>query len=86
MNKLLSITIISLAMGSAVFATGKFHCNEPRNEWKSMEEAKAKLESLGHKVNRVKEDDGCYELYAINKDGKKEEIYLNPKTLEIIKK
>ncbi|HCK18050.1 MAG TPA: PepSY domain-containing protein, partial [Thalassospira sp.] len=36
-------------------------------------------------VRKIKEDDGCYEVYAIKADGKKVEAYFNPATFELVK-
>ena len=47
------------------------YCNVPKSEWQSMDALKEKLRAEGWDVRKIKEDDGCYEVYAIKADGKK---------------
>ena len=65
------------------FASDK--CNVPKDEWQPAQELQAKLEAQGWKVQRLKTDDGCYEVYATDANGKRIEAYFNPKTLEMIR-
>jgi hypothetical protein len=51
----------------------------------SIANVQAKAEGMGYKVRQVKIEDGCYEIYAIDKDGNRVEAYLNPVTAEIVK-
>ena len=42
---------------------------------------KAKVEAEGYKIKTFKvTKDNCYEIYGVDKDGKKVEIYFNPET------
>ncbi|MBS8272350.1 PepSY domain-containing protein [Thalassospira tepidiphila] len=61
------------------------YCNVPKSEWQSMDALKEKLMAEGWDVRKIKEDDGCYEVYAIKADGKKIEAYFNPATFELVK-
>ena len=61
------------------------YCNVPKSEWRSMDALKEKLMAEGWDVRKIKEDDGCYEVYAIKADGKKVEAYFNPATFELVK-
>ena len=36
----------------------------------------------GWKINRVKVDDGCYEVYGMDAKGQRAEAYFDPKSLE----
>jgi hypothetical protein len=56
-----------------------------RDQWMSVDAAKAKGMALGYEVRQVKEEDGCYEIYAIDKNGARAELYMNPVTGEIIR-
>ncbi len=60
-------------------------CTTPMKEWQPREALQSKLESDGWKVKRIKIDDGCYEAYAIDADGRKVEVYFDPKTFEPVK-
>jgi len=57
----------------------------PKPEWMSETDAKAKLEAQGYKIAKFKVDGNCYEIYGTNKDGKKVEIYFDTKSLDIVK-
>ena len=43
------------------------------------------LTAEGWDVRKIKEDEGCYEVYAVKADGKKVEAYFNPATFELVK-
>lgn len=60
--------------------------NAPESTWLSQAEIEAKATAQGYKVRQIKIEDGCYEMYAIDKDGKKVEAYLNPVTAEVVDK
>ena len=57
----------------------------PKNEWMSEAAAKAKIEAMGYKIDKFKVDGNCYEIYGVNKEGKKSEVYFDAKTLNVIK-
>ncbi len=57
----------------------------PRDQWMSVDAAKAKGIEMGYEVRKVKEEDGCYELYAIDKKGARAELYMNPVTGQIVR-
>lgn len=57
-------------------------CKQPESAWKPVDELKAKLTAEGWTISNVKTDEGCYEVYAKDKDGKKVEVYFDPVTFE----
>ena len=57
----------------------------PKEEWAAPETLKQALQEEGYKIKKFKIDGNCYEMYGLNKDGKKVEIYFDMKTLGIIK-
>jgi hypothetical protein len=71
-----------LASGSA-FASGDL-CNVPAAEWKPKAELQTKLEQMGWKIKQIKADEGCYEVYGFDKEGKKQEAYFDPKTFTFV--
>jgi len=60
-------------------------CNVPKADWKTKEALSAKLTAEGWDVRKVKVEDGCFEVYAIDAAGKKVEAYFNPATFEAVK-
>ena len=59
--------------------------NTPRDQWMSQDAAKSKATELGYEVRRVKEEGGCYEVYGIDKNGAKVEVYMHPVTGVVVK-
>ena len=76
---LLTSALIMIASGAA-FASES--CSVPKAEWQPEQALRQKLEIEGWKINRIKIDDGCYEVYGTDGKGQRAETYFNPKTLE----
>lgn len=79
-----SLFLIGLSVTTAAYASDDAKCSAPENEWQHKDAVTQKLEADGWKVRKVKVEDGCYEAYAL-KDGERAEVFLNPKTLEIVR-
>lgn len=71
------------ALGSA--HASEDECNVPKSQWQPEQTLQQKLEAEGWQVKRIKVDDGCYEVYGVNAEGKRMETYFNPKTFEVVK-
>jgi len=56
----------------------------PKAEWIPEAAARAKIEAQGYAIRKFKVDGNCYEV-DVTKDGKKLEIYVDAKTLDIVK-
>lgn len=79
-----AVTTVILATAAAA-ASASDYCNRaPREQWKPQAEARAAVEKLGYTVDRVKVDDGCYEVKATDKSGKRIEIKLDPTDLRVV--
>ena len=79
------ICILSLALLGAtpVFATGLATCDSgDRATWQPTATLEKQLTEQGWSVRRVKEDGGCYEVYALDDKGARVEAYFHPVTLE----
>ncbi len=86
MKPTLIMAILFAVLGStAVLASDDEYCNVPVADWQPREALQKKLEGDGWKVRRIKSDDGCYEVYAIDDKGRRIEAAYNPKTFEMIK-
>lgn len=85
----LSPTLLSkLATALLVFtanpasATGLATCDSgPKSGWQASEVLEKRLTEQGWKVRRIKEDGGCYEVYALDDKGQRVEAYFHPVTL-----
>ena len=70
-----------LACGTAN-ATGLATCNSgPKDKWQPESKLQKMLSDKGWKVRKIKEDGGCYEVYALDESGKRVEAYFHPDTL-----
>jgi len=80
------MAVLCLAAAAPMPAWAGANCKaNPKANWMSEADAKAKLEAQGYKIAKFKIDGNCYEIYGTNKDGKKVEIYFDTKSLDIVK-
>jgi hypothetical protein len=67
---------------TSAFATGLATCDSgPKSGWQAVEKLEKMLADKGWVVRRIKEDGGCYEVYALNEKGERVEAYFHPVTL-----
>ena len=88
MRNLLKATVFVAALGAALpaIASGNEGCGDaPRSQWMTKQAVAAKVAAMGYKVRRVKVDDGCYEVYGIDRQGARVEIYLNPVSGKVVR-
>jgi hypothetical protein len=67
--------VIALGTGLATCDSG------PQEKWQPQDVLEQQLVAKGWKVNRIKIDGGCYEVYALDENGKRVEAYFHPQTL-----
>jgi len=85
MRTIIATAAVALVAATLPAAASSKSCgNAPQSEWMSIADVQAKAEGMGYKVRQVKIEDGCYEIYALDKDGKRVEAYLNPVTAEVV--
>ncbi|HVI31033.1 PepSY domain-containing protein [Phenylobacterium sp.] len=60
-------------------------CSVPVAEWQPRQALEKKLAADGWKVKRLKTEDGCYEVYGLDRQGRRVEAYFNPRTLQSVK-
>ena len=80
-----SLIVLSFALFVAAQparATGFATCDAgPRDAWQSQDKLTSLLKEKGWQVRRIKEDGGCYEVYALDEKGGRVEAYFHPRTL-----
>jgi hypothetical protein len=88
MRIILSALALTLSLSAAAIASeseGKNACGQTnQSEWIGKDAAKAKAVALGFDVRQVKEEGGCYEIYAVDKQGNKTEKLMHPVTGEFV--
>lgn len=60
-------------------------CNDPIADWQPREVLRQMLEDKGWKVQRIKVDDGCYEVKGLDQDGNKVKAEYFPASLRLRK-
>ncbi len=67
---------------SSAQATGLATCDSgAKDGWQPSAKLEQMLAERGWKVRRIKEDGGCYEVYALDDKGQRVEAYFHPVTL-----
>jgi hypothetical protein len=81
MKRIALLTAIVIATTSPALAAGK--CSAaPKSKWQSQSKLETQLQSEGLKVRQIKVENGCYEVYATDKSGKRANMAFNAETLE----
>ena len=75
--------LASLAFSGAALAAND--CTDPVADWQPREVLRQHLEQRGWKVQRIKVDDGCYEVRGIDKNGNAFKAQYAPASLRIRK-
>jgi hypothetical protein len=83
-----ALTLIMAASLGSAFASDDDDDNNvsaPGSNWMTVAQITEKFTSEGYDVRRVKIEDSGYELYAIDKDGKRVEAYVDPVSGAVLK-
>lgn len=80
MKFLFLTTVIALASASAALADDD--CRRPMGEWQSRDAVAAHVARLGLTAERLRIDDGCYEIRGRDGAGNQVELKIDPATLE----
>ncbi len=80
------VPMIAAALSlTPAYASGDAKCENTSGEWLSHEAIGAKAAELGYEVRKVETDDSCYEVYALDENGGRVEIYMHPVTGAVVK-
>ena len=56
----------------------------PQSQWLSIDKLRAKIEAQGYKVMKAKLKKACGELYTVDKDGQRVELFVDPTNGKIV--
>jgi hypothetical protein len=73
-----------LSLGATSMALADDDCRSPMGQWQSREAASAHVQSLGISPDRLRIDDGCYEVRGRDTDGNLVELKLDPASLALM--
>ncbi len=75
--------IVLAALGASGVAFAEVSCSDPVADWKPREQLQHEAEQRGWTVQRIKIDDGCYELRGTDRNGNKIKAKYAPASLRI---
>jgi hypothetical protein len=76
--------VLALTTLGAGAALADDDCDAPMADWQPRSAVQQMAESKGWTVQRIKTDDGCYEIKGRNANGEEIEVKVDPATLEIL--
>lgn len=83
MKHLILMTAVAL---TGLSAQAKKNCTDlPKDKWMKEADFRKKVEAQGYTINKFKQSGSCYEIYGLNKEGKKVEVYFNPVDTTVVK-
>ena len=81
---------IRILLSTATFANagslGRPCTTAPQDQWLSLDALQAKVEALGYKVQKAKLKAACGELYTIDRNGSRVELFVDPTSGAIVGK
>ncbi len=86
MKRAFLLTAIAFVVASPAFAagttTGGSCSTAPQSAWQPQTKLESMLKTDGLTVKQIKVEKGCYEVYAIDKAGKRLNVAYNAETLQ----
>lgn len=82
MHRLTIVAVLTLLAATPSLASGATCSTASSTQFKPKAALEAQLKSQGLKVRQIKVEGGCYEVYALDKAGKKVNVAFNAETLE----
>ncbi|WP_144171328.1 PepSY domain-containing protein [Pseudomonas sp. Kh13] len=77
---------LTLLIGSSIAFAATECTTADKSTWQDQEKFQAQLKEQGYKINKFKVTKGnCYEIYGLDKEGRKVEIYHDPVTGKAVK-
>ncbi len=76
--------LLGAASAAQASSLGRPCTSAPQTQWLSIEALQSKIETLGYKVQKAKLKNACGEFYAIDKNGARVELFVDPTNGEIV--
>ena len=78
--------LLALSLGLAALPTwADDDCDAPLDRWQSREAVRQMAAQQGWQIQRLKIDDGCYEIRGTDRQGRSFKATLDPETLKVLK-
>ncbi|AIO70673.1 PepSY domain-containing protein [Burkholderia oklahomensis] len=82
---LASLVLVGAVGIRAAMADDGDDCRAPLADWKPRDAVRAMAQQKGWRVDKLKADDGCYEIKGHDADGKRFKAKLDPVTLDVVR-
>ena len=82
MKRAFLLSAIAVAVASPAFAAGGSCSTAPKSAWQPQSKLESMLKADGLTIKKIKVENGCYEVYATNKSGKRVNAAYNAETLK----
>ena len=81
-----AVVVLSMLVSGCGMRAGTQCTDAPQSEWMDQDAFQQQLVEQGYKIDEFVVTDGsCYEIYGLNQQGQKVEIYFNPVNGDIVK-
>lgn len=80
MKLIATVAVLSVALSTGAFAANQCSTS-PAAKFQPKATLESQLKATGTTVRRIKVENGCYEVYAVDKNGKKVNEAFNAETL-----
>ena len=85
-NRTLSQCLLVLSLGLAALpALAEDDCDAPLSRWQSRDAVRQMAAAQGWQIERLKIDDGCYEIRFTDAQGRRFKAKIDPETLKVLK-
>ena len=79
-------SVLALSLGLAVLPLwADDDCDAPVHRWQSREAVRQMAAQQGWQIQRLKIDDGCYEIRGTDSQGRSFKAKIDPETLKVLK-
>jgi len=80
----LAIAMLGLTTAAQAGSLGRPCTAAPQSQWLSINELQAKVEAQGYTVKKAKLKKACGELYTLDKNGSRVELFVDPTSGQIV--
>ncbi len=88
MRKITIVTVAAALLATAATAQagslGRPCTAAPQSQWLSIQQLQAKVEAQGYTVKKAKLKKACGELYTLDKNGQRVELFVDPTNGKIV--
>ena len=77
-------SVSTLSVAAQASSLGRPCTSAPESQWLSLDALKAKAEAQGYKVQKAKLKAACGEIYALDPNGARTELFVDPTSGEIV--